>query len=257
MTESPISAAVAEIIASGDGITGELRALGALDEARRGVIGRLLRRGFRNRGFVGEYGELLAGELYPASERAPASEPGYDLLARIDDRVVQVQVKTVHDIGAYARNSLGVMRDPYEVLLAIRLDPSFEPVAAIQAPREAVEEFYPPGTRVSWTQRLASHPAVHDISPARLRAAAAHLSERIRRMPPPAEELTEEQAEDILTGNAGVTAVPWTAELALRVLRVTVETPNAEIVRRAREASATGTLPLDAVQALRAVGYDI
>jgi hypothetical protein len=59
------------------------------------------------------------------------------------------------------------------------------------------------------------------------------------------------------TGNAGVTVVPWTAELALRVLGVTVETPNAEIIRRAREASARGTFSARAVQALRAVGYDV
>ena len=48
------------------------------------------------------------------------------------------------------------MKDPYDVLLAIRLDADYEPEAAWQIPRDTVELIYPHGTRTSLTAKLVA-----------------------------------------------------------------------------------------------------
>lgn len=67
---------------------------------------------------------------------------------------------------------MGIMKDPYNVLLAIRLDADYRPVAAWQMPRDAVELVYPHGSRTSLTAKLLASPAVVSIEPAQLAAAA-------------------------------------------------------------------------------------
>lgn len=49
------------------------------------------------------------------------------------------------------------MTGGYDLLFAVRLDENYLPTGAIEVPREAVEELYPPGTRVTWTKKLERH----------------------------------------------------------------------------------------------------
>ena len=146
-----------------------LERLAAVDAERLALIATLRSLGFRSRGFVGEYGELIACALYPGSRLAPPSQAGYDLVV---DGLGLVQVKTLRSTPTNHRTSMGVMRDPYDVLFALRLDVAFRPVAAWEIPRAVLEAAYPHGTRTSLTQRLVSGATVRAIEPHRLEAAA-------------------------------------------------------------------------------------
>jgi hypothetical protein len=57
-----------------------LERLAAVDAERLELIAALRTVGFRSRGLVGEYGELIVAALYPGSRRAPPSQAGYDLI---------------------------------------------------------------------------------------------------------------------------------------------------------------------------------
>jgi hypothetical protein len=59
---------------------------------------------------------------------------------------------------------MGVMKDPYDTLFAIRLDENFGPTLAIEVPRAVLEEHYPYGRRTSWTARLEGDKRVRRIS---------------------------------------------------------------------------------------------
>lgn len=135
--------------------------------------------GFRSRGLVGEYGELLAAAIYevPLPDFSPA---GYDLEV---PRLGLVQVKTLRSTPGNHRMSMGPMKDPYDVLLAIRLDADYRPTAAWQLPRAAVESVYPHGTRTSLTTKLLDQPNVTEISEDRLAAAAGRVAEGRARRP--------------------------------------------------------------------------
>lgn len=131
--------------------------------------------GFRSRGLVGEYGELIVEALYGASaQRAPASQPGYDLDV---EGLGLVQVKTLRSTPANPRTSMGVLREPYDVLFALRLDVDYQPTAAWVLPRSAVEAVYPPGTRTSLTATLLRQCSVKEVSSDRLRQAAEMVAE--------------------------------------------------------------------------------
>jgi hypothetical protein len=146
-----------------------LERLAVVDAERLELIATLRTLGFRSRGFVGEYGELIACALYPGSRLASPSQAGYDLVV---EGLGLVQVKTLRSTPANHRTSMGIMRDPYDMLFALRLDVAFKPVSAWEIPRAAVEAVYPHGTRTSLTQRLVADATVREIEPDRLRAAA-------------------------------------------------------------------------------------
>jgi hypothetical protein len=143
--------------------------LAAVDAQRLELIATLREMGFRSRGFVGEYGELLVAAIYPNARRAPPSQPGYDLVV---DVLGLVQVKTLRSTPTNHRTSMGAMHDPYDVLVALRLDVNYQPVAGWEIPREAVETIYPHGQRTSLTARLVAAAGVREIDTARLQAAA-------------------------------------------------------------------------------------
>lgn len=104
----------------------------------------------RSWGIVADYGETLAARYYGV-KLAPPSTPGYDLIAR-DGR--RVQVRTLRMTPENARASMGVLKEPYDVLLAIRVDQDYRPLYAIEVPRRVVEQHYPAGTRTTWTKKL-------------------------------------------------------------------------------------------------------
>lgn len=145
-----------------------LERLAAIDAERLQLIGDLRDMGFRSRGLVGEYGELLAAAIYPQSRRAAPSQAGYDLIV---EGLGLVQVKTLRSTPTNHRTSMGVMRHPYDVLVAIRLDVAYRPVGGWEIPREAVEAVYPYGQRTSLTAQLLGKPGVREIEQARLEAA--------------------------------------------------------------------------------------
>lgn len=87
--------------------------------------------------------------------------PGYDLVAA-DGRLVQV--RTLRSAANGERTSMGVMRDPYDTLFAVKLSIDFEPLRAIEVARPVLERHYPHGTRTSWTKRLEAHDEVRRIS---------------------------------------------------------------------------------------------
>lgn len=147
-----------------------LRRLAEIDAERIALISSLRAMGFRSRGLVGEYGELVAEALYGArARRAAPSQPGYDLQV---DGLGLVQVKTLRSTPTNPRASMGVLREPYDVLHALRLGVSYEPTGGWLIPRRAVEAVYAPGKRTSLTATLLRQRGVEEISTSSLANAA-------------------------------------------------------------------------------------
>jgi hypothetical protein len=107
-----------------------LKRLAVLDDERVELLTQLRTMGFRTRGLVGEYGELLAAALYDAPLPV-SSRPGHDLEV---PGLGLVQVKTLRSTPGNARTSMGPMNDPYDILLAIRLGADYRPTAAWRFP---------------------------------------------------------------------------------------------------------------------------
>jgi hypothetical protein len=148
-----------------------LKRLAVLDAERIELLAQLRTMDFRSRGLVGEYGELLAAAVYNVP--LPAwSKPGYDLECRA---LVSFRSRHLRSTPGNRRMSMGPMKDPYDVLLAIRLDADYEPEAAWQIPREIVELIYPHGTRTSLTAKLVAGPSVVFIAKEQLVAAARRV----------------------------------------------------------------------------------
>jgi hypothetical protein len=153
-----------------------LRRLAAVDAERIELISSLRAMGFRSRGLVGEYGELVAEALYGATaRRASASQPGYDLEV---EGVGLVQVKTLRSTPANPRASMGVLREPYDALFALRLGVDYQPTVAWLIPRSAVEAVYSPGVRTSLTTTLLRQRGVQEIEASSLRNAAEIVAAR-------------------------------------------------------------------------------
>jgi hypothetical protein len=145
-----------------------LKRLAVVDAERVALLTQLRTMGFRSRGLVGEYGELLAAAIYDVP-LPPSSPPGYDLEV---PGMGLVQVKTLRSTATNRRTSMGVMKDPYDVLLAIRLDANYQVECAWQVPRTTVELIYAHGSRTSLTAKLLAGPDVVRIPQATVIAAA-------------------------------------------------------------------------------------
>ena len=137
-----------------------LERLRKAERARRQAIRDLIALGaIRSWGLVADLGERLAADYY-AVELAPPSTPGYDLVTR-DGR--RVQVRTLRVTPENQRASIPPLREPYDVVLAIRLDEDYSPLEGIEVPREVIEQHYGTG-RLSWTAKLANDPRTRRIS---------------------------------------------------------------------------------------------
>lgn len=156
-----------------------IRQLAELDAQRLVLLDRLLSLGFRSRGLVGEYGELIAASYYGVEPAGP-SQRGFDLEAGGE----KIQVKTLRSTPGNHRTSLGVLTEPYTMLFALRLRADFTPEVAYEIPREAVETVYAPGSRTSLTKTLIKAPGVRAVSEERLVEAVAAMQRSARRKRP-------------------------------------------------------------------------
>ena len=79
----------------------------------------------RSKRLVGDLGEALAARYYDVPLAENANERGYDLVTT-DGRLVQV--RTLRSEPHRERTLMGVMKDPYDTLLAIKLTVDFDPL---------------------------------------------------------------------------------------------------------------------------------
>jgi hypothetical protein len=143
-----------------DRVDKALDRLRAAEAARREAVSELIQLGvIRSRGLVADYGEALAARYYGV-ELQPPSTPGFDLITRDG---LRVQVRALRSTPGNYRRSMGFMKDPYDLLLAVRLDQDYRPIYAIEVPRDVLERHYAPGTRISLTNRLENDPGVRRI----------------------------------------------------------------------------------------------
>jgi hypothetical protein len=156
---------------SSEEIAAAMRRLRAAERRRREAIDELVALGFvRSRRLVGDIGEALAARYYGVALARSVNNPGYDLVT--GDRR-RVQVRTLRSDPDGERTVMGEMKDPYDALFAIKLSFEYEPLRAIEVPREVLERHYPHGTRTKWTRRLEGDPGVHRISGEELERRAA------------------------------------------------------------------------------------
>lgn len=135
-----------------------MRRLRDAERARREAIDEFVALGFvRSRRLVADIGETLAARYYDAPLAPNANNRGYDLETAEGRRI---QVRALRSDPGGERTIMGAMRDPYDALFAIKLTLDYEPLRAIEVPREVLEHHYAHGTRTSWTKRLESDPGV-------------------------------------------------------------------------------------------------
>ncbi len=135
--------------------------LNAAERARREAIDDLIRLGVvRSRRLVADLGEELAARYYGVPLVDNANEPGYDLVAS-DDR--RVQVRALRSEPHRERTLMGIMKEPYDALFAVKFTVDYEPMRAIEVAREVLERHYPHGARTSWTKQLEHAEGVRRI----------------------------------------------------------------------------------------------
>ena len=89
------------------------------ERARREAIDDLIQLGVvRSRRLVSDIGEALASRFYDAPLVTNVNEPGYDLVAP-DGRLVQV--RALRSEPHRERMLMGVMKEPYDALFAVKL----------------------------------------------------------------------------------------------------------------------------------------
>ncbi len=103
-----------------------------------------------------DVGEAIAAVFYDV--QLPATS-GFDLETRDGARV---RVRALHCTGKRPRVAIGILREPYDLLLALRLNADYAPREAIEVPREVVQEYQRHG-RLNWTKRLTGDPRVRLI----------------------------------------------------------------------------------------------
>lgn len=137
-----------------------MRRLNAAERAKREAIRELIDMGaIRSWGLVADLGEAIAARYYGVN-LAPPSTAGFDLMTK-DGR--RVQVRTLRMTPENARSTMGPMKEPYDVLMAIRLNADYSPLYAIEVSRQTLDELYPDGKRTTWTQTLERHPKTKRI----------------------------------------------------------------------------------------------
>lgn len=131
-------------VASAYRVNDALERLRVAERERRRAIDDLVRLGFvRSHRFVADIGEALAAAFYGVPLAENANEPGYDLVTRDGKRV---QVRTLRSEPHRERKVIGRMKDPYDVLFAVKLSFDYEPLRAIEVPRTVLESHYPHGS---------------------------------------------------------------------------------------------------------------
>ena len=140
------------------------------ERERRAAIEELITLGaIRSHVVVGDLGELIAARYYGVT-LLPAFTPGHDL---IDRRNRWVDVKTLRATPTRPRTIIGEIKQPCDLVLAIRLDYDYSPAEAIEIPRDVAELFVGKNGKISWTAKLVAHPRVRHITAEELVAALA------------------------------------------------------------------------------------
>jgi hypothetical protein len=117
--------------------------LRAAEGARHEAIDDLVALGVvRSRRLVADLGEAIAARYYGVELAPNANTPGYDLET---DTGRRVQVRTLRSEPHRERTLMGVMKNPYNTLFAIKLGFDYEPLRAIEVPRPVLERHYPTG----------------------------------------------------------------------------------------------------------------
>ncbi len=107
--------------------------LRAAERERHAAVGELVQLGVvRSRVLVGDIGEQIVARFY-GLELAPAFTPGYDLIDRHGRRV---QVSALRATPERPRTIIGEMKEPCDVVLAIRLDFDYSPTEALEIPAD-------------------------------------------------------------------------------------------------------------------------
>jgi hypothetical protein len=144
-----------------DEIAEAMERLNAAERGRREAIEDLIRLGVvRSKRLVADLGEEIASGFYGVSLVDNANEPGYDLIAP-DGRCVQV--RALRSTPTRERSVMQVMKEPYDVLFAVKLTVDYEPLRAIEVPRAVLERYYPHGSVTHWTKRLEADAGVRRI----------------------------------------------------------------------------------------------
>ncbi len=152
---------VSQATVSTDRVAEAMQRLCSAERARREVIDELIKLGVvKSRRLVADLGEALAGRYYGVALAPNANNPGYDLETTEGRRV---QVRTLRSEPHRERTLMGAMKEPYDVLLAIKLSVDYEPLRAIEVARSVLEQHYPHGARTSWTKQLENDPQVRRI----------------------------------------------------------------------------------------------
>jgi hypothetical protein len=145
-----------------DEIAIAMRRLREAERERREAIEALIRRGVvRSKRLVADLGGEIAARFYGVALAPNANEPGYDLVTA-DGRLVQV--RALRSEPHRERTLMGVMKEPYDTLFAVKLSVDYQPLRAIEVPRAVLEEHYPHGERTSWTKRLEFDRGVRRIA---------------------------------------------------------------------------------------------
>jgi hypothetical protein len=143
-----------------------MRRLQAAERERRAAVQQLINHGVvRSHVLVGDLGERIAAAFYGV-DLAPAFTPGYDL---IDGQGRRVQVKTLRATPDKPRSIVGEIKRPCDVVFALRLDFDYSPTEALEIPAQVAECFVGANGKVSWTRKLAAHPAVSHFTAEQLR----------------------------------------------------------------------------------------
>lgn len=144
-----------------DEIASAMQRLNAAERARREAIEDLIQLGvIRSKRLVADLGEAIASRFYGAPLVDNANERGYDLITP-DGR--RVQVRALRSTPTRERSVMGAMKEPYDVLFAVKLTVDYEPLRAIEVPRAVLEAHYPHGTGTHWTKSLEADAAVRRI----------------------------------------------------------------------------------------------
>ncbi|HEX7292427.1 MAG TPA: hypothetical protein VF250_15005 [Conexibacter sp.] len=146
-----------------DRIADAMARLCAAERDRREAIDDLIALGVvRWRRLVADIGEALAARYYGVPLAANANEPGYDLVARDG---LRIQVRTLRSEPHRERTVMGVMKEPYDALFAVKLSVDYEPLPSkgewwFLQPRAERDAGAPQGGRLArrargWARRRA------------------------------------------------------------------------------------------------------
>jgi hypothetical protein len=134
-----------------------MRRLVAAERERHAAIAELIELGaVRSHVLVGDFGEQLAAGYYGVELLAQFT-PGHDL---VDGQGRRIDVKTLRATPHRPRTIIGEIKDPCDIVLAIRLHNDYSPDEALEIPVDIARRRVGKNGKLSWTRALAEHERV-------------------------------------------------------------------------------------------------